>query len=455
MSMNQAFTSDPVFFDIKQYFNFIDLENYSKDFGGLLSEKPLAVLMPTAVEMLQKFLRLANQYKVKVTCRGKGNSAYGQSLVKDGVVIDLKDLQISPEYTSGEFSAITVPAFMTWFEVTEYTKQKNKTVPVVVDNLDLTVGGTLSFGAIGGSSYRYGSAADNVLRLDVVTVDGSRHLCSKTENRDLFDAVLCGIGQCGIIISATLSVVTAKKYAKVHAFSYSDANKFLKDQKILCDLNLFDHVKGSLRKKEGAWEYVIKAVFYTDNTEKNGEESFSARLSTLSLSFNTHNLDTVLYYDFINMVKNFVKDLRQNGKLEMPHPWYNVFMPEDEIEEHLLKVLDSPYFTNTDVIIVYPVNSEHFQQPLFIKPKAKIFYVLAALYNFSFDASADFPYGEVLAQNQALYVEAREKGGFRYPVDAQLVDDWARHYGDEWNNFSAAKHKFDPNRLLSTGVNIF
>ena len=49
-----------------------------------------------------------------------------------------------------------------------------KTVPVTIDNLDLTVGGTLCFGALGGSSYLYGSGADNVKSIEVITLNGVR-----------------------------------------------------------------------------------------------------------------------------------------------------------------------------------------------------------------------------------------------------------------------------------------
>ena len=143
-----------------------------------MSNKPLAVFMPPTVDNLQQFLKIASRYEVKITCRGKGNSVYGQSQVNGGVIINLKNLDLALEYTANDFSEISVPAFKTWFDVTEYTKQQNKTIAVTIDNLDLTVGRTLSFAAIGGTSYRCGSGADNVISLDVVTIDGIRRTYS-------------------------------------------------------------------------------------------------------------------------------------------------------------------------------------------------------------------------------------------------------------------------------------
>lgn len=446
------FTKDVKFKRISNYFTFIDINDYADDFGHLVSKKPLAIFMPPTVEILQQFLQIANEYKVKITCRGKGNSVFGQAQVENGVIIDLSDMNMPIQFDSHEHSSITVPAFKTWFEATEFSMGINKTVPVTVDNLDLTIGGTLSFGALGGTSYLCGSGADNVLSLDVVTLDGERHICSKTVNAELFDAVLCGMGQFGIIISATIPLVTAKKQVNMHLLSYDNPTQFLQEQKILFDLKIFNHLKGFVRKKENVWEYVVEAVSYYDE-----QENLLIANELSKLSPKEHVIQSMPYWDFINIVTGLVKALRGAGKLEVPHPWYNILMPECEIEQHLLKVLDTLHFTGTEPIIIYSMNSEHFQRPLFIKPESQTFYILGALYNTSFDATKNFPYQEVLDRNKKLYLEAKDKGGCRYAVDAIpfTAEDWVNHYGKKWEAICALKDKYDSNHLLSSGVNIF
>ena len=451
-TLKQKDFSEIRFKDIRQYFKFTNPDNYKDDFGHIISHVPIAVFTPPTVEILQQYLVIASKNKTKITCRGKGNSAYGQSLVKDGVVIDLKNLEISMEYHANEFPSLTVPAFKTWGDVTEYTKKWNKTVPITVDNLDLTIGGTLSLAALGGTSYRLGCGADNVLLLDVVTMDGKRYKCSKTENKELFDAVLCGLGQFGIIISATIPLVTAKKQVNMHLLSYDNPKQFLQEQKKLYHLQIFDHLKGFVRKKGSEWEYVIEAVSYYDLCE---EQSITAELKQLSP--NEHTTQTMTYWEFINMVTGFVKALREAGKLDAPHPWYNVLMPDDKVEEHLAKALDSSHLTGTEPIIIYPMNSDHFQQPLFIKPDCKTFYLLGVLYNTSFEATNSFPYQEILDRNKTLYLEAKQQGGTRYPTDAIPFTeaDWADHYDEKWQMVCSLKEKYDPDHLLSTGFNIF
>lgn len=438
------FTHDSKFESIRQYFDFTNIQEYAQDFGCIVSKRPLAVFFPPTIAILQQFMRLVSEYKIKVSCRGKGNSVFGQAQVENGVIVDLKNLNIDLRFDSDD--AVTVPAYKTWLELTDFTKQKNKTVAVTVDNLDLTVAGTLSFGALGGTSYLCGSAADNVLKLEVITLDGEHRFCSETENEELFHAVLCGMGQFGIIVSVTLPMVTAKKQVNMYFLAYDNAKQFLQEQKSLYELKIFDHLKGFVRKKNDAWEYVIEAVTYYDEYE---DPVISVALENLSAS--DRSMQSLSYWEFINLVTGFVQALRVSGKLKAPHPWYNVLMPEHEIEKHLIEILDTPHLTGTEPIIVYPMNSDCFKRPLFIKPEGETFYILGVLYNTSFEATNHFPYEGILQRNKQLYLLAKEKGGARYAVDAIPFtgEDWKNHYGEKWQQVCYLKNKYDTRNLLS------
>jgi cytokinin dehydrogenase len=431
--------------EVQKYLKFENISDYSRDFGGMVSKKPWAVFLPPTTEILQHFLKINYHYnKRKITFRGNGYSAYGQAQVADDgdIIIDLKNMETSLKFNSNECASISVPASKTWLEVLEFSLTKqNKTVPVTIDNLfGLTVAGTLSFGGIGGPSYLKGSCADHVLSLDVVTIDGKRHHCSKTENRELFDAALGGLGQFCLIEKVVLTLIPAKKYVNVYYISYNHATQFLQDQKVLYTSEVFDHFKGFIRKKDGAWEYVIEAASYYDNHENERVTEILIKLSSTQ-----REMQTMPYWEFINMVTNFVKLLRDNGKLNVPHPWYNVFIPEHEVENHLKNVLDTTTHLKNDPIIIYPMNSDHFQQPLFIKPKGT-FYLLGVLYNTSLEAEEKFPYQEILRHNEKAYSALKARGGCNYPVGAIPFnsEDWRRHYGEKWDMVCRLKEKYDP-----------
>ena len=80
------------------------------------------------------------------------------------------------------------------------------TPPVIVDTF-LSVGGTISTGGFGVTSYNQGLQVDNVQELDVVTGDGQLVTCSEERNSDLFNAALGGLGQYGIIVKVVMRSV--------------------------------------------------------------------------------------------------------------------------------------------------------------------------------------------------------------------------------------------------------
>ncbi|WP_041836784.1 FAD-binding protein [Actinosynnema mirum] len=121
-----------------------DLDWASRDFGGVISRRPRAVLKPTSFEEI----RTALLDGLALTPRGQGHSTRGQAQSEGGVVLD-----------------------MTGFDT---ALRHGRTPPVLTDYLGLSVGGTLSVGGHGGASHQHGAQTDTVLELDVLTPNGSR-----------------------------------------------------------------------------------------------------------------------------------------------------------------------------------------------------------------------------------------------------------------------------------------
>jgi cytokinin dehydrogenase len=454
-SLPDGFTAALENSDLTSYFSTKGTAPYQGDFGYMLLSQPNGVFMPENVEQLQDFLPLAKKYKVPLTCRGKGHCLYGQSQAQAGVILDLSRLNIDFHYAAEDNSSLVVPSFKTWADLHEFTNKQNMTVPVVIDYLDLTIGGSLSFGVIGGSSYTLGSASDHVTSLDVITLDGKRHICSTEQNRELFEAVLCGLGQYAIMVSATLQLVPAKSQVNVYKLSYDSVDSFLHDQMQLYHSKVFDHLKGSLKQKEGKWVYVIEAATYFDEVENTNIES-----QLEALTFKKKSCDNMPYLNFISMVRDYVKLLKEAGKLDLPHPWYCVFMPESNVQEHIEDALDTTLLTGMEPFVVYPMDASCFKRPLFMAPTQannSAFFYVGVKYNTSFVATPDYPYQEALKRNQELLEKALAVGGCRYPMDAVQVseDYWRVHYRERWLEVCALKEKYDPDHLLSAGFKMF
>ncbi len=63
----------------------------------------------------------------------------------------------------------------------------------------------------------------------------------------------------------------------------------------------------------------------------------------------------------------------------------------------------------------------------------------------------------MLARNRRLYEQARDVGGTIYPIGSIPFrqSDWRRQYGNLFDDFKAAKRKFDPKGILTPGPGIF
>jgi cytokinin dehydrogenase len=64
---------------------------------------------------------------------------------------------------------------------------------------------------------------------------------------------------------------------------------------------------------------------------------------------------------------------------------------------------------------------------------------------------------QMLTRNRTLFEKARALGGTRYPIGSVEFshEDWRIQYGEVWEFFKAAKHRFDPDLILSPGPGIF
>lgn len=68
---------------------------------------------------------------------------------------------------------------------------------------DITLGGAIATG-VHGSGGNYGIFSTQVQEMEIVTSDGRKMCCSRTEEEEVFLAACCGLGSVGIVITVTL-----------------------------------------------------------------------------------------------------------------------------------------------------------------------------------------------------------------------------------------------------------
>src|SRR5262249_19632425 len=153
----------------------------------------------------------------------------------------------------------------------------------------------------------------NVLELQVVTGAGKLETCSPTDQSELFENVLAGLGQCGIIVKATLRLIPAQTHALVFHLSYPHLTALIHDQKLLLNDERFDYIVGHIvPTPAGTWDYVLETVsFYTPSTYQPDNTQL---LQSLSFIPGTEKVeDTKNYSAFSNRVAKYVDTLKERG----------------------------------------------------------------------------------------------------------------------------------------------
>jgi FAD/FMN-containing dehydrogenase len=115
---------------------------------------------------------------------------------------------------SVEEKEIRVQSGITWREIQEHIDPYDLSVMIMQTYADFTVGGSLSVNVHG----RYigkGPLIHSVKSLKIVTADGTLLNASRSENPDIFNAVIGGYGGFGIIVEATLQLDDNMKVKRV------------------------------------------------------------------------------------------------------------------------------------------------------------------------------------------------------------------------------------------------
>jgi cytokinin dehydrogenase len=425
------------------------LQNAADDFGHIIHRTPVAVLRPGSVDDIVAMVRFCNRHLIPVAARGQAHSTFGQPQVEGGLVIDMSTL--STVHHIGSRSAV-VDAGAVWSEVLTAALAEGKAPPVLTDYLELSVGGTLSVGGIGGTTFREGFQVDDVSSLEVVTGEGQLVTCSRGHNRDLFEAVLAGLGQCALIVRATVGVVRSTELARTYLLPYSDLATFTADQRRLIGARRFDYVEGQvISDQAGGWRYLLEAAaYFTPPAEPND----AALLRGLRYD-GAPIVEDVSYLEFHNRLAPVVADLIDTGVWFFPHPWINLFLPASVVDDFASEVLAELAPQNVLwPILLYPFWTRRSTRPMLQLPDEPVVYLLALL-----RTAPPVPavVEAMLAANRALYEQARDVGGTQYPIGAIPFRraDWVEHFGDQWRKLVAAKRRYDPNRILTPGQGIF
>jgi cytokinin dehydrogenase len=428
------------------------LAEHADDYGHIVSRTPAAVLYPGSIRDIVKMVKFARHHGLHIAMRGQGHSSFGQPQVEAGVVVNSSSLGVIHEI--GADYAV-VGAGVLWSALFDAAAAHGLMPPVLTDYMGLSVGGTLSVGGIGGALQHHGLQADNVLELEVVTGEGKHVACSPHHHRQLFEAVLAGLGQSALIVKAKVRLIPALSDALVFNLFYDDLETFLEDQVTVLDSGRFSYLEGqAVARTDGpGWRYLLEAVAYHEAAVPPDQ---TALLAGLRDNRSEAVITPQSLRDFVFRLDPLIEFLKQIGVWGFPHPGLSLWVPLEGATTLMGDVLSELTVEQTGggAVLIYPIPTERVQAPLYSLPASRVAFAFNILRITSPDPDL---VALRLAENASIYDQVAAIGGTRYPIDALPFSrrDWRRQFGTRWSSLVRAKRRFDPDGVLTPGQGIF
>ncbi len=438
----------------------VDLDTrtrYAHDAGRIATGLPAAVLRPASAEDVARTVRYCHRHHIPVAARGLGNTTGGQSLVPGGVVVDGRALAgiraIGPDRA-------TVGAGTTWLELAVAAHRHGLAIPAATGYLDLTVGATLSVGGIP-PAFAAGGQVDHVHELEVVTGDGELRRCSPTAGRDLFEAVLAGLGQFGIITEATVALTPAPATVRGYSIPYRDPAAFFADLRTLVRRDEVTEVYGDWwRPGEAGGTHHLNAFVFA----RPGERVDDAHLLRgLTVAPPAATVRDAGYLEHVSRIDVAVAELRDRlGWDALAKPWVTAWLPDSGVEAVVGEVLAglAPHDVGVGgFVLLYTHLRAALTRPSLRLPApdgSDLVHLFTLMTAGPPGSDAAFA-AAMLERNRRLLDRAVAAGGTRYPIGTVGFgpDDWRAHYGDRWEHLQELKHRYDPGGVLTPGPGVF
>jgi cytokinin dehydrogenase len=390
--------------------------------------------------------------------RGGGHSVYGQSLAERGIVIDSRPL--GKARMAGR--TIEVEAGASLLQLARTAHAADSSLPVMSPCTMLSVGGFLSVGGESLGTRRHGAFVDQVAELDVVTGGGRLITCSAEREPELFSMMLAGMGQCGIIVRARLWVLPAPSQVATVTLTYESLEQFLHDQiRLATDLR-FDHVSGQiLPGPGGSWRCVTTVATLGQKARAPDPGQWLKEYSADQIS----DLSRLSYRDYIlpgaKSGDPAPDSSPPHAEPAPPHrpaaqPSLAVWLPAKAGHELIRVLLATPRLTaGVTSILCRALPTGVFHRPLFRVPAEETMFAFWL-------GRAVGEHGPTLESqldaNQTFLDGALALGARRYPPYGGPAKpaQWRQHYGvDLYRRFAAAKRRYDPQRVLTPGAEMF
>ncbi len=161
------------------------------------------VVYPCTVEDCQKLLEQCEQQGLQICCRGGGYSYGDMILNSDQVILDTSQMNQILNWNPEQGTVVVQPG-VTFATVFQNSLLHNWTLSSCPGGMDVTIGGAISNNVHGKDSWKNGNFGDQVQQFKLLLANGEILEVSRTEQEDLFRAVIGGMGLLGIVVEVNL-----------------------------------------------------------------------------------------------------------------------------------------------------------------------------------------------------------------------------------------------------------
>ncbi|GAA3978899.1 FAD-binding oxidoreductase [Allohahella marinimesophila] len=189
---------------------------------------------------------------------GNGRS-YGDSCLNTaGTLIDARGLDrfVALDTDTG---VLTAEAGLTFQNILQHIVPRGWFLPVTPGTQFLTLGGAIANDVHGKNHHVAGTIGRHIKQFELLRSDGSRLVCSATQNAELFAATIGGLGLTGLILSAEIQLIRVDSaFMDVETIPFNGLEAF---RSISADSASFDYTVAWLDCVSGG-ENFARGLFY-------------------------------------------------------------------------------------------------------------------------------------------------------------------------------------------------
>jgi cytokinin dehydrogenase len=432
--------------------------DHLQNYGRIFQWTPRFAVRPQSPNDIVQLVRFCRTHGLSLTTRGAAHSQSQLAINRDGVLVEMQSLNRIGAVDEASLTVDVEPGVV-WRDLVHHLASRNLVPPVLTNNLEVTIGGTLSMAGIGVASFRHGSQGDNVVELDVVTGEGVVVTCSPEKDDELFWGAIAGLGSFGIITRARLNLRRMKPMTRTYYLLYDDVRVFLEDARFAMDSGRWDHLESwgapcaqgtrpvaRERQVFAKWFYPFHLTIEYDAGRPPEDVAMLAGLRPYDNLY-TDDCPTVEFLD--RMVPVFAL-WKKAGTWEYMHPWIECILPWETAADCIEQVLADtpPGIQLGGHVLLWPAKGTTSRSKNFMVPAGENlvgFGLLSAVpQKFWGEMSERL---ENVSRMMILFGAKRYLSGWVNFTPAE----WKEHFGARWNELVALKRRYDPDSILNPG----